>query len=58
MTAVRTDYDPLLCGGRWDRSSGSERTPVVSPPSALVIGSVPSATTADVESIVGARPTS
>jgi hypothetical protein len=31
---------------------------VVSPHSAQVIGSVPSATTADVESIFGARPTS
>ena len=58
MTAVRTDYDPPFCGGRWDRSSGSERTPVVSPPSAQMIGSVPSGTTTCVESIVGARPTS
>gem|GEM_PF-3063916 len=58
MTAVRTDYNSLFFGGRWDRWLGSERIPVVSPHSAQVIGSVPSATTADVESIFGARPTS
>ena len=58
MTAVRTNYESLFFGGRWDRSSGSERVPVVSPHSAQLIGSVPSATTADVESILGARPTS
>ncbi|HEV3370373.1 MAG TPA: hypothetical protein VG074_12485 [Acidimicrobiales bacterium] len=58
MTAVRTDFDSLLRGGRWDRSAGSERTPVVPRLSAQVIGSATGATTADGESIFGARPTS
>jgi acyl-CoA reductase-like NAD-dependent aldehyde dehydrogenase len=57
VTAGRTDYDSLFVGGQWDRSSGSERISVVSPHSAQVIGSVPGATTADVESIFEARPT-
>jgi hypothetical protein len=57
VTAVRTDYDPLFFGGRWDRSLGAERIPVVSRHSAQVTGSVPRGTTADVESIFGARPT-
>jgi hypothetical protein len=58
VIAVRTDYDSPYLGGRWDESSGSERISAVSPHSALVIGWVPCATAADVESIFEARPTS
>ncbi len=52
MTQIRTEYDALFIGGEWAKSSGADRIEVVSPHSAAVIGSVPSATTDDVDRAV------
>jgi aldehyde dehydrogenase (NAD+) len=49
---MRTVYDALFFGGRWEPSTGSRRIEVVSPHSAEVIGSVPDATEADVDRAV------
>ncbi len=52
MTAVRTEYDSLFFGGRFDRPSGDARIEVISPHSGEAIGSVPAATTSDVDRAV------
>ena len=52
MTSLRTEYDSLFFGGRWEPSSGPDRIDVISPHSAERIGSVPSATPADVDHAV------
>jgi aldehyde dehydrogenase (NAD+) len=58
VATVRTEYDELFIGGRWVRSSGTERIDVISPHSAERIGSVPSATEADIDhAVILARDT-
>ncbi len=52
MTAVRTEYDSLFFGGRWEPSAGAERVPVVSPHTGLEIGSTPGAVPADIDRAV------
>lgn len=52
MTTVRTSYDALFFGGRWEPSAGAERIEVISPHSGQVIGSTPGAVEADVDRAV------
>ncbi len=52
MTAVRTEYDSLFFGGRWEPSAGRERISVISPHSGESIGSTPAAVEADVDRAV------
>jgi betaine-aldehyde dehydrogenase len=52
MTAVRTEYDSLFFGGRWEPSAGHQRISVISPHSGEAIGSTPAATEADVDRAV------
>ena len=52
VTAVRMEYIHYFFGGRFDRSSGDARIEVVLPHTGEVIGSVPSATTSDVDRAV------
>jgi aldehyde dehydrogenase (NAD+) len=54
VTPVRTEYDALFIGGSWQPSSGTDRIEVISPHSTERIGSVPSATTADIDRAVAA----
>lgn len=49
---MRTEYDALFMGGQWEPSAGNERVDVVSPHTASVIGSTPSATAADIDRAV------
>ncbi|HVB90714.1 MAG TPA: aldehyde dehydrogenase [Acidimicrobiales bacterium] len=52
VTAVRTEYDSLFFGGRWEPSAGMDRLAVVSPHTGRVIGSTPVAVEADVDRAV------
>jgi acyl-CoA reductase-like NAD-dependent aldehyde dehydrogenase len=52
MTAVRTEYDALFFGGRWEPPATNERIEVISPHSGEVVGSVPCAVEADVDHAV------
>jgi aldehyde dehydrogenase (NAD+) len=54
VAAFRTEYDDLFIGGRWEPSADRQRIEVVSPHSAEVIGSVPSAAEADIDKAVAA----
>jgi len=49
---VRTEYDSLFFGGRWEPSAGSDRISVISPHTGLPIGSTPNAVEADVDHAV------
>lgn len=50
-------YDRLFVGGRWARSSGSNRVDVISPHTELVMAHAPGATTHDVDHAVQAART-
>jgi aldehyde dehydrogenase (NAD+) len=52
MPQLHTEYDALYFGGQWEHTSGNHRIEVISPHSAERIGSVPSATEADVDHAV------
>jgi aldehyde dehydrogenase (NAD+) len=49
---VRTDYDDLFFGGRWESTSGTERIEVISPHTGQRIGSTAAAGPADVDRAV------
>jgi aldehyde dehydrogenase (NAD+) len=52
MADVRTDYDALFFGGRWEPSAGHERITVISPHSGEPIGSTPAAVADDIDHAV------
>jgi acyl-CoA reductase-like NAD-dependent aldehyde dehydrogenase len=56
MTLAR-NYDALFIDGRWIKPSSSETIKVISPGTEAVIGSVPAASTEDVDRAVGAART-
>jgi aldehyde dehydrogenase (NAD+) len=49
-----TNYDSFFIGGKWIAPTGSDTIQVVSPATQEIIGSVPDATTADIDNAVAA----
>ena len=49
-----TNYDSFFIGGKWVAATGSDTIEVISPSTEEVIGSVPDATTADIDKAVAA----